>query len=220
MHRKFFAALMMFAIMLVSSVASATYEEEVQEGADLTKVKKIAIAIPNYYKTLDTEPELYDLMREIFNAGRLTSTRDVASYDDVAAAIRRDTGVDLRALDAPEAEKAYKKYISRYADSYLVVTIANNSKYPWLFFHLYNATDSELLYSFSIQSRLIAKTAADYGKSAEEYFKRLDSVTLMNLDKTERKAIEKRQKEVREKKRQLNKVNYTKKSKADLVKKK
>ena len=217
MHKKFFVALTMLAVMLVSSVAFATYSESLEENADLTKVKKIAIAMPGYYKTLDTEPDIYDLTREIFNAGRLTSTRDIVSYDDVASAIRRDTGVDLRSLDVAEAAKAYRKYISRYADSYIVVTIANNSKYPWLFFHLYNAADSELLYTFSVQSRLIAKTAKDYGKRSEDFFKRLDSVTARNLDKEGRKELEKKQKEVRDKKRKLNKVTYDKKSKADLV---
>lgn len=219
--KKFFSALMMLAIFLTSSVALAAFEETVEENADLAAVKKIAIAYPSYYKVADTEPEIADLMRDIYNAGRLTSTRELVSYEDVAAAIRRDTGIDIRSLDVPEAEKVYKKYISKYADAYVVATFANNSNSPWLFFYVYNAADSEIMYTYSLQSRIMGKNAKDYGRGAEEFFKQFDTTTAQNLSKEERKALQNKQREVRTKKRKLNKVTYkTGRSKVDLVKKK
>ena len=219
--KKFFVALMMLAVFLTSSVALAAYEENVQENADLAAVKKIAIAYPSYYKVAETEPEIADLTRDLYNAGRLTSTREVVSYEDVAAAIRRDTGIDIRSLDLPEAEKVFKKYVSRYADAYVVTTFANNSNSPWVFFNVYNAADSELMYTYTMQSRIIGKNAKDYGRCAEQFFRQFDTATAQNLSKEERKALQKKQKELRAKKRKLNQVTYkTGRSKVDLVKKK
>lgn len=211
----------MVAVLMISSSAFAAFEENIEEDADLAAVKKLAIAMPNYYKVADTEPETHDLMRVIYNAGRFTSTLEIIPYDDVAAAIRRDTGVDVFSLDAPEAEKQYNKNIPRYADAYIITTIANNSGSPWLFFYVYNATSGKLMYTYSSQSRLIGKNSKDYGKVAEAFFKQFDFAATQKLDKTERKELEAKQKEVRNQRRKMNKVTYkTGKNKVDMVRKK
>ena len=203
----------MFAVMIVSSSALAAFEENIEEGANLAAVKKLAVAMPNYYKIADAEPEIHDLMRDIYNAGRLTSTLELLSYEDVAAAIRRDTGVDIL--------KQYNKNIPRYADAYVIATIANNSDSPWLFFYVYNAADGKLMYTYSSQSRLTGKNARDYGKVSEEFFKQLDVAAKQGLDKENRKALEAHQKEVRSQRRKMNKVTYkTGKNKVDMVRKK
>lgn len=221
MLKKFFAALAMFAIIFTSSSALAAFEETVEEDADLAAVKKLAIAMPNYYKVEETEPELPDLVREIYNAGRFSSTLELFSYEDVAAAIRRDTGVDIYALDVPEAEKVYLKNIPRYADAYVICTIANNSGSPWLFFYVYNAKDQKLMYTYSNQSRLTGKNSRDYGKVAEEFFKQFDTTTAMNLSKEDRQKLKDKQKQKRAEKRRVNKVTYkTGKNKVDMVRKK
>ena len=54
--------------MFTASIALAAFEEAVEEDADLTAVKKLAIAMPNYYKVADTEPELKDLLKDIYTA--------------------------------------------------------------------------------------------------------------------------------------------------------
>ena len=217
--KKFFVALTMLAIFLTSSLAFAAFEDSVEEGADVTVVKKLAVAMPDYYKVEDTEPDVHEFMRNVYNTGRISSTREIVSYDDVAAAIRRDTGIDIRALEKLEAEKVYKKHISRYADAYVVATIANSSKHPQMFFYVYNANTSELMYTYTLQSRIIGKRTKDYNKGAEDFFKQFDKIIAQNLSKDDRKKLKEKQKEVR--KRKLNKINYkTGKSKADLVKKK
>ncbi|MBQ9497035.1 MAG: hypothetical protein IJR52_05610, partial [Selenomonadaceae bacterium] len=157
--KKFFAALMMMAVFVTSSIASAAYEENIEDDVDLGAVKKIAVAYPNYYKTEEAEPEIYDLAKDIYNSGRFTSSREIVSYEDVAAAIRRDTGIDIYSLDIPEAEKVYTEHIKRYADTYVVTTVTNNSKRPWLFFYVYDANDSRLMYTYSIQSNVLDKSA-------------------------------------------------------------
>lgn len=221
MTKKFLVALMMLAMLLTSSIALAAYEESIEDDVDLNAVKKIAIAFPNYYKTEDSEPDVYDFAREIYNAGRFTSSREIVSYEDIASAIRRDTGIDIHSLEVVEAEKVYNQHVTRYADSYVIATVTNNSKRPWLFFYLYNAADSKLMYTYSIQSNTLDKTSKDYGKAAEEFFKQFDTTAKKNLSKEERKALEEKQKEARVYRRHVEKITYkTGKDKVDMVRKK
>ncbi len=219
--KKFFAALMMLAVFVTSSIASAAYEENIEDDVDLGAVKKIAVAYPNYYKTEEAEPEIYDLTKDIYNSGRFTSSREIVSYEDVAAAIRRDTGIDIYSLDIPEAEKVYTEHIKRYADTYVVTTVTNNSKRPWLFFYVYDANDSKLMYTYSIQSNVLDKSAKDYAKAAEEFFKQFDETAKKNMSREERKQLEEKQKQARIYKRKVDKVTYkTGKDKLDMVRKK
>lgn len=221
MTKKFFAALTMLVMLLTSSIALAAYEETIEEDVDLNTVKKIAVAFPNYYKTEEAEPDIYEFAKEIYNAGRFTSSREIISYEEVASAIRRDTGIDINSLEVIEAEKIYNKHVSRYADSYVIATVTNNSKRPWLFFYIYNAADSKLIYTYSIQSNTLDKTAKDYGLAAQEFFKQFDSTSKKNLSKEERKALEEKQREARVYRRHVEKVTYkTGKNKVDMVRKK
>lgn len=219
--KKFLVLLTMTAVLMISSIAFAAFEESIEDDVDLGAVKKIAIAYPNYYKLEEAEPEIYDLAKDIYNAGRFTSSREIVSYEDVAAAIRRDTGIDIHSLDVPEAEKVYTQNISRYADTYVITTVTNNSKRPWLFFYVYNSADSKLMYTYSIQSNVLDKTAKDYGKAAEDFFKQFDTTAKKNMSKEERKKLEEKQKEARVYKRHVEKVTYkTGKDKLDMVRKK
>ncbi|MBR7025180.1 MAG: hypothetical protein IKI08_04155 [Selenomonadaceae bacterium] len=219
--KKFFAALIMLAVFVTSSIAFAAFEETVEEDANLVAVKKMAIAYPNYYKTEEAEPEIYDFTKDIYNAGRFTSSREIVSYEDIAASIRKDTGIDIYSLDVTEAEKVYTQYVSRYADSYVITTVTNNSKRPWLFFYVYNAADSKLMYTYSIQSNVLDKSAKDYGKAAEDFFKQFDTTAKKNMTKEERKELEEKQKAARIYKRHVDKVTYkTGKDKLDMVRKK
>ena len=212
---------MMLAVFVTSSSALAAFEENIEDDVDLNAVKKIAVAYPNYYKIEEAEPEIYDLARDIYNAGRFTSSREIVSYEDVASAIRRDTGIDIHSLDVPEAEKVFNQNIGRYADSYVITTVTNNSKRPWLFFYVYNAADGKLMYTYSIQSNVLDKSAKDYTKAAEDFFKQFDETAKKNLSKEERKKLEQKQKEARIYKRHVEKVTYkTGKDKLDMVRKK
>ncbi len=221
MTKKFLSLLIMLAVFMTSSIALAAFEETIEEDVNLGTVKKIAVAYPNYYKTEDTEPEIYDFAKDIYNAGRFTSSREIVSYEDVAASIRRDTGIDIYSLDVLEAEKVYKQNISRYADTYVITTVTNNSKRPWLFFYVYDSNDSKLMYTYSIQSNVLDKTAKDYGKAAEDFFKQFDTTAKRNLSKEERRELEEKQKAARSYKRHVEKVTYkTGKDKLDMVRKK
>ncbi len=219
--RKFFVALMLFAIMITSSAEAVVYEESTIEGSNLAAVKKIAIAMPNFYKVESTEPEIHDLIKLLYDSGKSSSTLEIVAYEDVAAGIRRDTGIDILSLDVPEAMKVYKRNIMRYADAYVIETIANSDKFPQLFFYLYNAADSKLMYTYKIRSRLYQRNKDSYARMADAFFIRFDEVTVQNLSKEEQKILRKKQEEIREKKRKAEKLNVkTSKNKVDMVKKK
>ena len=221
MIKNFFAALMMLAVFMTASLASAAFEENIEDDVDLGAVKKIAIAYPNYFKTEEAEPEIYDLTKDIYNAGRFTSSREIVSYEDVVAAIRRDTGIDIYSLDVPDAEKVYKQNISRYADTYVITTVTNSAKRPWLFFYVYDSNDSRLMYTYSVQSNVLDKLAKDYAKAAEDFFKQFDETAKKNMSREERKQLEEKQKQARIYKRKVDKVTYkTGKDKLDMVRKK
>ncbi len=219
--KKFFAALTMFAVLLTSSIALAAFEETIEDDVDLSAVKKIAVAYPNYYKMEDTEPEIGEFMRSIYEAGKMESMREILSYEDIASGIRRETGIDIHLLDVPEAEKIYNAHVAKYADSYVVATVANNSGMAWLFFYVYNASDQKLMYAYSIQSRVIKKNGKDYLKAAEGFFKQFDAAAAENLPKDEKKKLKEKQKEFKASKRKIKRVIYkTGESKVDKVKKK
>lgn len=219
--KKFLTALILSVLFMTSSIVSAAYEESIEDDVDLAAVKKMAVAYPNYYRTEEAEPEIYDFLKDIYNAGRFTSSREIVSYEDVVAAIRRDTGIDIHSLDVSEGEKVYKEHISRYADSYVIATVTNNSKRPWLFFYVYDAADSRLMYTYSIQSNVLDKTAKDYGKAAEDFFKQFDTTAKKKLSKEERRELEERQKAARVYRRHVEKTTYkTGKNKVDMVRKK
>ena len=218
--KKFLATLTMLAILLTSSIALAAYEENIEEGADLRTVKRIAVALPNFYKMEEAEPTLYELTKAIYAAGRDTSSHEIISYEEISAAIRRDTGVDIYSLDTVEAEKFFNANIAKYVDSYMITTIANNSGRPWFFFYVYNAADQRLLYTYSLQSNSFGKNAKDYSKAAEDFYKKFDETAEKNMSK-EDKENAKKVREAKASKRKVKKMTYkTGKSKADLVKKK
>ena len=218
--KKFLATLTMLAILLTSSIALAAYEENIEEDADLTTIKRIAVALPNFYKMEAEEPTLDELTKLIYATGRDTSAHEIVSYEEISAAIRRDTGIDIYSLDAVEAEKIFNANIDKYTDSYMITTIANNSGRPWFFFYVYNSADKKLLYTYSLQSSMLGKTVKDYRKASENFYKQFDSTSAQNLSKEDKKNMEKIR-EAKASKRKIKKVTYkTGQSKADLVKKK
>ena len=218
--KKFFAALATI-LLLTSSVALAAFEETIEDGADLAAVKKIAIAIPEFYKVEEREPTLEELTKDLAEAGVEASTLEIIAYEDLASAIRRDTGIDIHSLEAAEAEKYFQRNVGNYADAYLVLTVANNSGKPWLFYYLYNASTTKLMYAYSVQSRLLGHSAKDYFNTSKDFFKHFDEVAPQKLDKKERKLFEQRQKEIRKSKSKIHRLDEkTGRNKVELVRKK
>ena len=203
--KKFFAAVAT-VLLMASSSAFAAFEENVEDDADLAAVKRMAIAIPEFYKVEEREPTLEELTKDLSEAGKMASTLEIVTYEDIASAIRRDTGVDINSLEPAEAEKYFKKNVGRYADAYLVLTVANSSNKPWLFYYVYNAGTTKLMYAYSVQSRTLGHSAKDYFNTSKDFFKHFDEIAPKKLDKESRKLFEAKQREVR--KERGDRYNY------------
>ena len=76
--KKFFAAFTMTLLLLTSSIAFAAFEEKLEEGVDLSTIKKMAIAIPEFYKVSEREPTLEELTKDLSEAGIEASTLEIA----------------------------------------------------------------------------------------------------------------------------------------------
>ena len=219
--KKFFAALALMTVLLTSTVAFAAFQETIIEDAELSAVRKLAIALPDFYKVDEREPSLAELTKMLADVGKVSSALEIVTYDDIASNIRRDTGINIYSLDIPEAEKIFKANIAKYADSYLVVTIANNSDKAWLFYYIYDAADSKLMYAYQAQGHLIGRSSKDYLNATKDFFKQFDSAAAKSLSKEERKKFKEQQKEVRESKREATlQIERKSKQKEDLVRKK
>lgn len=218
--KKFFAALAT-VLLLTSSVALAAFEEKIEDDVDLSTVKKIAIAIPEFYKVEQREPTLEELTKDLGEAGIEASTLEILPYEEVIAAIRRDTGIDIHSLEPAEAEKFFHRHVRHYADAYLVLTVANNSSKPWLFYYIYDSKTSKLIYTYSVQSRLLGHSAKDYFNTSKDFFRHFDDIAPQKLDKKARKEFEERQKEIRKAKSKIHRLDEkTGRNKVELVRKK
>ena len=219
--KKIFAAFALMATLLTSTAAFAAFEETIIEDADLAAVRKLAIAVPDFYKVTEREPSLAELTKMLADAGKAHSALEIVTYEDVAAGIRRDTGINIYSLDVPEAEKIFKENVAKYADAYLVLTVANNSDKAWLFYYIYDAADTKLMYAYQVQGHLIGRSAKDYLNATRDFYKQFDSAAAKSLSKEERKKFKEQQKEVRESKREATlQIERKSKQKEDLVRKK
>ena len=163
------AALLM--CVMWSTACFAGQAETIEEGADLTKINKLTICLPYYTKMLEGEPTTEELLKALAEASKRAKGYEVISYNDLAREIKADTAIDIRRLPIPESKKVYKEYVSRYADAYLFVTIANNSRVN-LFGSVYTADTHELLYDFRIEGgkEASSKTLKNYQVLAEKFY--------------------------------------------------
>ena len=185
--KKFFTVMLMLAVMLTSTVAMAAFRETIEEGADIGSIKRLAVAIPRIYKVEDAEPTASEFTQIIFDAGKVARCY-VISYDEIAANIQRDTGVDIKALNNEEAQKIFAQNVSKYADAFVNVTVANGTKKPQFFFDVFDAKTGELAYTLTTQSGEIGKNAKDYGKACENFYKRFDEAAEKSIKDSGKKS--------------------------------
>ena len=161
----------MAMVLMMSTACFAGQAETIEEGADLTKINKLTICLPYYTKMLEGEPTTEELMKALAEAGKRAKGYEVISYNDLAREIKADTAIDIRRLPIPESKKVYREYVGKYADAYLFVTIANNSRVN-LFGSVYKADTNELLYDFRIEGGKAdsSKTLRNYQELAERFY--------------------------------------------------
>ena len=160
-------------LFFTSSFALANADKiTIPEGANLKNINRIAIGAPLYLQVKDTAPSLEILTQVLYDAGRATKA-NVVSYDAVVSSIAADKKVDLTTLNRREAAKVFKDNVVNYADTYVVLTVANNSRTTF-FFDVFRAGSNELIYSYEIRAnRDEDDTVATFNSLSEKFFKRL-----------------------------------------------
>ena len=161
-------------VVLSAQVAFANADQStLQEGADITGVKRIAVAAPLYTPVDEKAPNKEMLTQIVSDASRVSRSY-VISYDAVADGIKAATNVDIKALDRRQAAKVYKENVANYADAYVVLTVANNSRTTF-FFDVFKAGTNELLYTYEIRANKgEADTVATFNNLSEQFYKHFD----------------------------------------------
>lgn len=161
-------------VVLGTQVAFANYDNAtVQEGANLTAVKRIAVAAPLYTPVDDKAPSKEMLTQIVSDASRV-SRNYVISYDAVAEGIKTAVNVDIKALDRHQAAKIYKENVANYADAYVVLTVANNSRTSF-FFDVFKAGTNELLYTYEIRAnKSETDSVSTFNNLSEQFYKHFD----------------------------------------------
>ncbi len=165
---------LMFAFVLISGVCEAATAETVNNGEELARVKRLAIIYPDYYQTLDKEPNINEFMNALYEASKV-SKNYVLSYEDMANRIKSDTGIDIRVLKKPDARKIFKEHVYKYADAYVWVTLANNARIN-MFFDVYAVNTNELVYTLRNEGGKSdeSKNVKTYKTMAEEFYRIFD----------------------------------------------
>ena len=165
----------MFAFMVMAAnVACEAAAETIDNGAELARVKRLAIGYPDYYKTLEKEPTTEEFIKAIFDASKVARTY-IISYDEMATHIKQDTGIDIKVIPKMDARRIFKEQVYKYADGYLIVTLANNSRVT-MFCDVYAVNTNERVYSLQIPGNKSddSKNFKSYKTLAEEFFRTFD----------------------------------------------
>lgn len=185
--KKIFSALLMTIFLLTSATALAAFKETIPEGADLGAVKRLAIAWPQHYKVEDTEPTDEEYAQLLYEASKVARCY-VASYDEIAAQIKKDTGIDIKTLERREARKVFEENVGKYADAYFVATTANNNRNTQFFYAVYKPGDNSLIYEYTSQVGMAGKSAKDYRRDAESFYKQFDLTAIKVTKEAAKKA--------------------------------
>ena len=193
---------MVFAIMMLMTSVVLAHNDTVTmpEGANIASIEKIAVARPLYVPLKDF-PSLDELTLAESNGAAKNKVIQVVPYADVANGIKVDTGKDIDKLDCHVAAKLFRDNVKRYADAYVLLTVANNTRTVF-YFDVYRSGTNELLYS----NRMItttdeSDTIKDYTGMVQDFYNGLETSQKMQIKEQEKaredaaKAAEKAQRE-------------------------
>ena len=161
-------------VVLSTQVAFANSDKAtIQDGADITTVKRLAVASP-LYQQLDTKAPSKEMLTQIVYDSSRVARSYVVSYDTVAEGIKKANNIDIKALDRRKSAKAYKEHVADYADAYVVLTVANNSRTTF-FFDVYKAGSNQLLYSYEIAAnRSEGDNVETFTNLSEQFYKHFE----------------------------------------------
>ena len=165
-------ALVLCLTLLAVQVSASPFTDKVTlpEGAVLTNVNRLAIGAPLYVQVENTAPSI-DILTQIEADASNVTRANVVSYDTVASGLQQSKGLDLKALPRRDAAKAFKDNVASYADAYVILTVANNSRTVF-FFDVYRAGTNELLYTYEVRANSTdGNTVATFSNLSEQFYK-------------------------------------------------
>lgn len=170
-------------VVLSAQVAFANADKTtVQDGADITTIKRLAVASPRYHQVDPQSPDKTMLTQIVFDASRVSHSY-VASYDTVAEGIKKASNIDIKTLDRRQAAKVFKENVANYADAYVILTVANSSRTTF-FFDVYRAGSDELLFTYEIRANSNeGNTVATYNNMCEQFYKHFERAATDQLKK-------------------------------------
>ena len=157
---------LLFMLMMVVGACEAATAETINNGTELAKMKRLAIAYPDYYQSLEKEPTMNEFINLLYEAGKVSKST-IISYDEMSAKIKQNTGIDIKVLPKKDARKIFKENAYIYADGYVVFTLANNSRLNMF---------CELVYVLRVEAGKSdeTKNASTYKEMAEEFYRAFD----------------------------------------------
>ena len=171
--KRFVQMTLVLCLTLFAVQAGASpYSDKVTlpEGATITNVNRLAVGAPLYVQVEDTSPSIEILTQVVSDASRITHA-NIVTYDAVAAGIQTDKGIDIKALPRREAAKVFKENVASYADAYIILTVANNSRTTF-FFDVYRSGSNELLYTYEVRAnKSDGNTVATFAALSEQFYK-------------------------------------------------
>ena len=165
-------ALVLCLTLLAVQVSASPFTDKVTlpEGAVLTNVNRLAIGAPLYVQVENTAPSI-DILTQIEADASNVTRANVVSYDTVTSDLQQSKGIDLKALPRRDAAKAFKDNVASYANAYVILTVANNSRTVF-FFDVYRAGTNELLYTYEVRAnKSDGNTVATFSKLSEQFYK-------------------------------------------------
>lgn len=182
---KLAAFTMMFSLLCATAFAHSD-QETIAEGADLSSVRRIALGWPLYVKVDEKDLSDREIIETVYGASKVARTY-VLSYDAAASEIKKGQKVDILVLDKKKAAEEFRKNIKNYADAYVIITIANNSRLT-LFYDLYKAGTDELLYTYQIIANRSDKSdKITYNALSEQFYKHFERAATEQQKKLSKK---------------------------------
>ena len=160
------------------------------DGADITSIHRLALAKPLYIPSGSLAPTMEQLI-ELESSTSKVARMYVIPYGTVADSIKTDESVDITLLDRRLAAQVFKENVGKYADAYVVLTVANDSRTSF-FFDVYKSGTNELLYTYQIQTNRSDKDdVSTYQTLCEQFYKNFER-SITDQQKSEAKAEKKK----------------------------
>ena len=165
-------ALVLCLALFALPAGASPYSDKVTlpEGAVITNVNRLAVGAPLYVQVEETAPSIEILTQVISDASRITHA-NIVSYDAIVNGIQTNDQIDLKSLPRREAAKVFKDHVASYADAYIILTVANNSRTTF-FFDVYRSGSNELLYTYEVRAnKSDGDTVAVFTSLSEQFYK-------------------------------------------------